>query len=301
MIRKITKHGPTTLITSLPQEWVKRFNLVKGDEINVEVKEDKLILSPIKRVEVVKKVTIDLREFDENIVNFILPIPHKIGYDEVEILFVNPKIAKKCQQRINEMLVGYEIIEQSANRILIKNISSSFEEQYENLLKRLFLVTITFANELLQQLSKNQDFSELMNLEQTINKISNLCERILNTELYRDKKNFHYLIAWNLESIGDNYRDILEYCMKSKISLDKEVLDFFSQINELLKDYFQLHYKFDLKKIGDIKNVQKNVNKNINFYLLKTRNKQEIFVLIGLFGINQRITDALGSTAALNY
>ena len=297
MIRKITKHGPTTLITSLPQEWVKRFNLVKGDEINVEVKEDKLILSPIKRVEVVKKVTIDLREFDENIVNFILPIPHKIGYDEVEILFVNPKIAKKCQQRINEMLVGYEIIEQSANRILIKNISSSFEEQYENLLKRLFLVTITFANELLQQLSKNQDFSELMNLEQTINKISNLCERILNTELYRDKKNCFS----KMSKLPQIYRDILEYCMKSKISLDKEVLDFFSQINELLKDYFQLHYKFDLKKIGDIKNVQKNVNKNINFYLLKTRNKQEIFVLIGLLGINQRITDALGSTAALNY
>ncbi|MBI2136461.1 AbrB/MazE/SpoVT family DNA-binding domain-containing protein, partial [Candidatus Woesearchaeota archaeon] len=44
MKRKLVQHGNTSLTVSLPKKWTDKFNLKKGDEIEIVEKDDKLFL-----------------------------------------------------------------------------------------------------------------------------------------------------------------------------------------------------------------------------------------------------------------
>ena len=43
MKRKLVKQGPATLMVSLPVKWLQSQNLNKGDEVDIEVKDNKIV------------------------------------------------------------------------------------------------------------------------------------------------------------------------------------------------------------------------------------------------------------------
>ncbi|MCF7861904.1 hypothetical protein K9M79_06685 [Candidatus Woesearchaeota archaeon] len=294
MIRKLVKHGSTTLITSLPTKWTKSMGLKKGGEINIEVKGNHLIISPTDNFKEPKRMTLDLRGFESDFVDFILPIPHKIGYDEVEVLFDDIAISRRCQKKINEMLLGYEITEQSSSRLLIQNISESFN--FDPLLKRLYMITLTFCKEIYTALENGNDLSGLLSLEETVNKISNICERVLSTGDHKDKVQFLYLIVWNLESICDHFRDICIYITDNKIKVSESTRGYLDRLTKLLDHYFKISYRFDLLEIKTIRKSVRSIRKDITVSILKS--KGETPILVDILGASQRIEDGLAATAS---
>ena len=60
MKRKIVQHGSSSLTVSIPYKWIQKYNLNKGDEINIEENGNSLILSSDNRkVQNVKKIKVD--------------------------------------------------------------------------------------------------------------------------------------------------------------------------------------------------------------------------------------------------
>ena len=45
MKRKLVKQGSATLMLSIPAKWAQLHNLGKGEEVNMEIEEEKLIIS----------------------------------------------------------------------------------------------------------------------------------------------------------------------------------------------------------------------------------------------------------------
>ena len=303
--RRVVLHGPSTLTISLPSKWIKRFNIKKGDELEIKEYGDMLRINTEKGP-AEKKISLDMTDLDELTLWFILPVLHKSGYDEVEVCFNNPKIVKLAQDRINSMLLGYEIIEQTNKKCIIRNISTHLGSEFDNILRRIFLVTLSLAKNSLEAIKSGDlnNLNELLVLEQTINRLTNFSQRLLNKKPHEEGRTLYmYLIIWLLECIGDHYRDICNFLdlEKKSIKINKQVIKYYEEVNALLRDYYDLFYKYSFSKITEIRAKQRQLSEELRNLIVSAKNKNEIILITHLLGITQRIDDFLGSTVGLQY
>ena len=277
MKRKIALIGPSTLMVSLPSKWAKKFNLKKGDEIEISENNEKLIISTENDLSS-KQIEINVSSLDKMLYRLIGAI-YKSGYEEVKIIFKDSKQLETIYDVLRKTCIGFEIIEQSKNSILIKEISKPEIHEFENVLRRNFLFLLSVAKDSLEA-SKKQDYPELKNIilrDHNINKYSDFCRRILNKRNISENKNAPlYCIVEQLEKIGDIYRDLCDYVSENKLKLEKSSLEICEKINELLLEFYELFYKFDFERLEQFGNKKEEIkilfnksrtNDQINFLL----------------------------------
>ena len=83
MKRKIVKQGAATMMVSLPSKWVKKNNLEKGDEVDIDEQDKELIITPEKKVEKKKQVTIDITPDKKDNIYPILTHAYRRGFDKI--------------------------------------------------------------------------------------------------------------------------------------------------------------------------------------------------------------------------
>jgi len=299
MKRKVIKQGNNTLTVTLPKKWTARIGIKAGDEIELNEAGGNLCLSTNKAPEL-KKASMDISSFDKAVIDTVLPMLHKSGYDEIEFTFDEPKLIKAIQHRINSMLIGYEIIEQTNKRCLIRSIASEYDSNIDVILRRTFLVTLSLAKNYLEAIKtgKLNDVEELLVLEETNNKLTNFCERILNKNPHNGSKTVYlYIIIWLLEKIADDYKDICRLISTKNIKLNKELIDINEKIVNLFENYYHLFYKFDFERMKAIKQEHKKIIDELHKLTLKGNNE----LLVYLFDLTQRIYDCFASTTGLQF
>jgi phosphate uptake regulator len=219
------------------------------------VDNDKVIVNADaeSRPEVIK---IDATETHLFVFRFLAAI-YKSGYDEVELQVGDATSLKELHKQINAMLPGYEIVDQRSGTCVIKNISKGLESEFDTILRKIFLVTRTMANNTTEAL-KEKDIHKLNDtliLEETNNRFCNFCERMLNKKGYKNSKKttFVYNIVWELEKVADQYKYMNQYIIEKKtVKINKETLVLFDRVAELFSTFYQLFYKFDPEKVQKI-------------------------------------------------
>ncbi len=304
MKRKVIQIADSTQLVSLPRKWAQKHNIKKGDELDIKEEGSNLTITTPKGIEM-KKISLDVSNLNPHLVRWSLFAVHKSGYDEVEIKFTDPKILEIIQSTIQEGLMGYAIIEQSGNRCLVRNLSQDLESEFDPTLRRVFLVIQSMAESSFEAI-KNNNFEKLKDikvLEVTVNKLTNFCERILNTKGFKDykKTTFMYVIVWSIESIGDEYYHLAEFLSKNadaKTKISKEAVTLYNDVNGMFSEFYKAFYSGDKDKLVAINEVRQKVEKKIRD-LYKNKNDKEIVLLEYLGNIAQRINDVLGSTISL--
>lgn len=211
-------------------------------------------------------------------------------------------VVKVIQERINSRLIGYEIIEQKGNYCVLKNVAGDNLPELNTLIRRSFLVALSMANNSLEEV-KNSDMKklkELLVLEKTNNKIVNYCQRLLNKKPYKDEKTvFTYLIIWLIESICDDYRDLINVILNQpKFKISPVALRLYAEINNLFSDYYNFYYKYSDKQFEIMQHKIIELKQALN----KTKfSNQEIAFRPYFFSIINRLFDALGSTVGLHH
>jgi len=300
--RKVILHGPSTLTVSLPSKWVKNNNIKKGDELNMADEGDVLTVYPGEEHLLTKKTRVDFSDTNWGAIHSIMSMLHKTGYDEIEIIFKNPETVKIVQERINSMLMGYEIIEQKDNICTVKAVSGDHPSELNVLIRRTFLVSLSLAKNSLEEIKKGrkENLKELLILEKTNNKLTNYCQRLLNKKPYKDEKTIYsYLIVWLLESICDDYRDIINIILcPPTYKISPAVQDIYSQINDLFEDYYCFFYNYSDKELLKMRQKIKSLRQK----LLETKfSSGEKPLYPHLFSIINRIFDCLGSTVGMHH
>ena len=79
MKRKLVKLGESTIMISLPQKWINKFNLKKGDEIELEEKDNMIEITTDLKTEI-KEKEIELNGMDPYSVKRYLSALYKTGY-----------------------------------------------------------------------------------------------------------------------------------------------------------------------------------------------------------------------------
>jgi phosphate uptake regulator len=304
MKRRVNQVGTGTLTVSLPAKWTKINNIKKGQEIEIACKNERLEISITEKIENTKKFTLDLNELNERAIRWILSVLHKSGYDEIEILYYGTEHTKIIEEMLKELMTGFVIVDQTEKKCLLKNITKEVDEDFNPVLRRAFLVTLSLAENSLKLIEekKLRELMTLNTLEKTNNQLTNFCERIINKRKYEreEKSHFIYVIIWNLEKLADDYNSICTILAESKHQkMGKDTIELYIKTNKTLRLYYETFFRFNYENLVEIAENRKKICKNI-YEAIEKSNKTEKEVLINLYSIIQRIADLCPSTIGLN-
>lgn len=294
MKRKLIQMAGKTMVVSLPADWVKKYNLKKGDEIELN-KEGKLITISIdKDYRTENEISINLPA-EEEFLERMLHINYILGYDQIKLSFEDKNVIKQIKQSIKNLL-GFEIIQETQNTCVIKSVTTEMGEEFDNVLRRIFFSLISIGKES-YELIKNQKYTELKeelsSFEDVNDKLTFFCERLLNKKGYKvlQKTTLIYCIVWTLEQIGDEYRYIAEFLAQNKkIKLNNEILSIYSETNKLTEGFYNLFYKSTPKELRQYRN-KINVVKEKTLAVLSKTNTIEKEILYHLASIQKSLNN----------
>ena len=284
MKRKIIQAGPTTRAVTLPMQWVKQFNLKKGEEVEVQEQGSELKISTKKRKEQ-ESATIDTQQTNP-ISTKLIGLLYKAGYKKIRANY-NPSAKLKHRGRdIKELdmikntfdhLTGMQIWEigkdEKGNYATAIETAKASPEEFENILNKLFLHLIHQA-ELIEEIlgGKKELFEEASLSERLINQATDFCIRILVTYGHKeqDKTLYYYDLVTSLESIGDKYFSMALSYKENKQNYSTQTTDYLKKLKEQLETISSIYRKFDSKKITQLtkqlkeqtKKYEEHINKN---------------------------------------
>jgi len=235
MEKKLTAQGPKdrkSYTVTLPIEWVKKEKLDRIKQVELDIVGNKIIISPHKNIR--EQVLINGDDYCNCIIKVIQGL-YRSGVIEIKLFFSDSKLLNQITQ-IVEKLIGYEIIEQKKDYIIIKEITKENDEDFRVIFRRIFLLLLGY--------SEIEEIEQADLLDKNIKKLINYCERILIKKGHTEftKIPLYYLILDRFEKISDEFVWLLETDAKERNKQD------FREINRLLRDAYELFYKFDAKK-----------------------------------------------------
>ncbi|MFA6089966.1 MAG: AbrB/MazE/SpoVT family DNA-binding domain-containing protein, partial [Candidatus Woesearchaeota archaeon] len=296
--RKLIPHGPSSVTVSLPSKWVKNNNLKKGDEIDILEEDNNLLIKPVYISDTSKKIDVSFSGISPDIMKNVLLALHRKSYDEIKIEFNKPGVAKDIQTFLNEMQLGFEIIKQEKDHVLIKSISNPEAEQFDNLFRRIFRITIEYSKKIDAVIADDEDrtYSCLLH-ETSINRISNYCKRII----VKEKKSnacFLYSIIDNLNFIVKGLTFILDE-VNSRAVFSKEFLNKYRDMEDLFSQIYELNYKFSVNEYGVLIGKLSNLKEQIVKVKSKKANEKESWN--NLISIVNELNSLLDSIVSMQF
>ena len=310
--RKLIQHGPSSLTIAIPKKWLDQRNLKKGDTLFTNQEGNKVIFSTQESLSL-DKIEIDLNKLDRTSLLLYIQSLYRFGYNEIDVTFPitamhyrkNAQVpTSKVIHDIVNRCMGFEIIDQKETSLKIKYMGKEEGEDFKAILRRAFLLINETSVSLLEGI-KNNDKNLINSIEEkhdNINKFVNYALRLLNKYGYPDvkKTSFYYHIIASLDKIVDvlkyNARSLEKYNKQCK----KETIDIWSQINESIRNYYELFYSFDLIKIDQLSKNRDHVKNNLQKYIKKIP-QEELILLTKMTQILEIILDLTDFRMGLEY
>jgi len=264
--RKVQRFGRSTLMVSLPSEWVKSVGLKPGDMVRIEVREDGTLLvipsSIIEKKIRGKEVTIKINHTtpEEILVRSIYAM-YIAGYDRIVIESDEPYILGQqlhAIRNIVRMLIGAEIIEQTANRVMIQVFIDVERYGLENLVLRMLNSIKSMLDFLLLSIrnGRSDQLRELMELEYELDRVHALAVR--HTYVLSMLGGTPFLTEYralikDLEDIGDALSNAAQAFLDSPDLLRKvyEILGYrLEELKEML--FYILDIMYDALSKSDV-------------------------------------------------
>ena len=135
-------------------------------------------------------------------------------------------------------------------------------------------------------------------MDKDVNKYADFCRRILNKRGYAEFKRTPpvYFIAEQLEKIGDGYRDICKYFLQGK-TLGKEGEVLFESVNGFFREFYDIYYKFELKRIDQLVLKRRELKERLERAFGKSA-KDELMILFQLYMVLDNVFDMNGPLMA---
>ena len=257
MQRKVSRIGPSTLMVSLPSEWCKKFQIKKGDDLNIGIEDDKLLISKkeiyINRgIYELKISTEDPEVFKMLVLAPLLLAPYMKGYSTIKVSFESDAVLNYIRKAVTQFLLGFEIIEQGKKHCIIKNIARGIEEEFSIIFHRVFRQTVNMGKTISEAIKK-KDFTLLERIEAEesfTDKLNYFCRRMLHVQHPAQSQNIShiYRIICIIEEIGDCYKYMAFHLIKYKRIPSAKLVIYLDDANKFVELTHQWLQKFDEEK-----------------------------------------------------
>ncbi len=249
MKRKLIELGGS-LFVSLPSKYIQKFSLKKGHEVEIEVKDSYLEVStsPITD-ELVREIDISN---NQNIGKRYVTALYRKGVDHLKISYEGLGNLSKVKDIISTNTIGYEVINEDAKLIEIKDYSTRDSTEFNNLVRRLWLIIQDNAKDLITALETGN--KELLNLiisrDKEVNKFSNYCSRQVFKGTLPSFTNSvaMYNLLRNMESVSDCIKEYAQNLLENNL-MKKQGIDYVKRAVEVLRTQYSVYYEFSLSKL----------------------------------------------------
>ena len=244
--------GGKTHVISLPSQWIKKYQIQKGDELHLQELENSVVVRTDKHPSSSKELEVDFRALHSMMIRGVGAV-YKAGYTRVKILYDTKDQLQKIEQILARTCVGFVITQQKENYVIIESITEEVGQGFENYLKRLFYSLESMNQELVEALSKNDSalLKAVIDKDDQINRIADFCRRVINSgeQILLDKPHIVYYLVEQLERIGDLYKKIAQLAFEKKITSTPAITSHFSDLNTLFVSYRTLFYNFNIEGV----------------------------------------------------
>ena len=280
MKRKLIKLAEKTLVVSLPTDWIITQGLTKGDELDLNIDDYKIEITPPQKILPHKSITINVEGVKDRVLRWEISSLHKKGYDEIIIVNFNEHQNKLVEELIRDLFVGFIIKEKSSLRLVVGQIAAVDVKEFDATLRRAFRHLKEISIEL-ETAFKNKDVELLkqqVEYEHTNNKLTNFCERLLNKHLkQKEEGHFFYVLAWNLEKIADNFKYIANH-YETKPVISDDALKIYSELRVYLEEYTKIFFNFNIQKLVKLSEQKKNLESKIIDVLIDGSKQDRVFI-----------------------
>ena len=250
-VRRLQRIGSSILV-SLPKEWVDANNLDKSSQVEIETGQDSISISANKETRRTKKLVISYPLPNEENVVANITGAYLLGFDIIEINSKSTIPGKDREEIRNSMrrLVGMEIIEEDASHINMQFLLDATTLNPAKILKRMSSIALGMYDDVLNGLISDDksNLQTLSNRDVEVNRQYFLLVRLIRSTLV-DRRLAN---AFNLENIDVlDYRvaaNVLENAGDSIVELSTFIFDF-----SLSKEYSQKIYDvvIDFNKVAE--------------------------------------------------
>ena len=315
-IRRLQRIGSSILV-SLPKEWVIANNLDKSNQVELETGQDTISISANKEMRPTKELVISYPlPKDENIVADITGA-YLLGYDIIQIASKSIIPGEDREKIRNSMrrLVGMEIIEEDASNINMQFLLDATTLNPEKILKRMSSIALGMYDDVSNGLILD-DKSNLQTLSKRdveVNRQYFLLVRLIRSTLV-DKKLANvfnlenidildYRVAANLlENAGDTIVELANFVYNSSLSNEhlKKIFDIVQNFNVLAEKSIDAFTKPDRRLAIEAISLHKKYQENLSKLRTTIGNKKQIPIdLLDLVYMFERIAKSWADVADL--
>lgn len=309
MKRKIIKQGHNTLTITLPASWASKMNIKPGNEVSMVEREGGLFIST-EKVGEEKHAEFDISALDIPTIWKYFMAVYREGYNEVRVTFQrgstieNPfkfftqyKLDRRYKREPARMtildalqlfasrFVGFEIVEHGKDYIIIREMGELTNKEFDNSLRRVFLLIQQMTEEVLEALNTNNPslLIHTHDVDINIDKFQDYCIRILHRigNKGQKKTSLYFATLYLLELIGDEYKNV-SYHLIYDFKRDKKFNKFMAVLADFVKKqfdaFYELFYSFEPEKIKVISDIDMELYFNVTkMYRSMNDDEKEIF------------------------
>ena len=276
MKRKVVQHGPSSLIVSLPSEWVKKNSVQKGDDIEV-VEIDNHIEISTKPILKEQAVTIDVSGLNRTSMLIYLLSMYRRGYTEINIKFNNKEShhyrtgkeipVTSIVQDVISRFIGVEIVKQTKDFIQIKQISEDSEKDFDMLIRRVLFLVVDAFKELERGISEDAEHLEQTTETHyvTIRKFINYCIRLIHEGAVTETAkglSFMTLLS-GLDRIIKSLKQFGRETNNRNITVSKKVMPLLTEVRESVEMFQKFYLSRDLKILDEIEVKRQRIKKQL--------------------------------------
>lgn len=243
-------------MVSLPSKWLRKIDLKKGDEVEVEEKDKKLVLTSGKTAKKIKEITIELNNENKHNIYTILTHAYRKGFDRIVINKININILKEIRSLTNRLLLGFEITERTKDRCVLENISEPTEDKYDIMLKKVFMVIKDSLELTLEDFNKSKfNIKDIKENRDLADKFILYCRRLLMKKGAEES-----MLDWELLTFLMHIEHAIYYMYKyaaeNRIKSEKPMLDLLVELEKYFELFENSYYNKDIQEVQKIHNLR---------------------------------------------
>lgn len=237
--------GKSTLNVSLPKKWANSNGISNGSLIFITQNQNGDLLLSADRSERNLLIKIDIKSKCGDPLFRDIIACYLAGYRTIEIYSHNLNATqKKDIHYIINKLIGLEILEETLNKVIVRDLLSSEQLKLDHALKRIKNMTRSMINDAISSLiNKNKELAiDVIQRDNDVDRLNLLVIRqfseILNSRSMEQEINpviaFNYMqAATNLERIADHACRIAEIASEIENVLSKEIVERLSKFGSM--------------------------------------------------------------------
>ena len=303
MRRKIILMGGKTHVISLPLKWIKKYQVKKGQELELQENQNKILVSTDSKP-ALKEIDLNLTNTDTSTIVRNIVTCYQTGFNFLNIKFdkkvLNLKTNKQMKtidliQDTCDQLIGFEITEQKEGFCHIKDITDNSINEFNKILRRTFLMLNCLSTETLDYL-KGKETEDLHKKHVNIRRFTNYCRRYLNIFGVEDKTNYYNELLLSIEEISRTYRLITK---RHRSNQNKDIQKILKRTIKLQEEFQKFFYKYKIEKSTDIIKERLEIFQEINKF--QSTEKEDIVLVHRIPNILNRILSLINVTIAINF